>query len=75
MNSRTKKTIEFRIFKGTLDFHRLIGCFQFVDAVTEYIKRINPLEASEGDWIAFKQWAVKNGKFEHLIRHMRKVGA
>ena len=70
-----KRTVEFRIFKGTLDHKRLMGCLQFTEALCEFVKLVGFAGLERGSWAKFKAWIRQEGRFNNLVKHLERVGA
>lgn len=76
--NRDKGTVEFRVFKATLNYGRFLGCLQFTEAVCEFVKEHSAIRISRLDgWNTFKEWVLhsKKARWKHLEKHIRKVGA
>ena len=75
-NSSRKSTVEFRVFKSTLTYSRFIACLQFVEACCEFVKVHGaPAIAGRDSWLDFRQYVIKAGCYQQLVKHIRKVGA
>lgn len=68
-----KKTIEMRLFRGTLNYNRFIACFDFADAISRFIKtkETNRLlkqdkEYFEISWDRFLTYCKKNKYLDFL---------
>jgi hypothetical protein len=69
-----KETIEFRLFRGTSGFQRIIASIQFVDAISYYIvntsyntiKELNHAEL----WQAFLSYCKKENRYGHFIKYI-----
>lgn len=74
VNTHTgKPTIEFRIFRGTLDHTRLIASFQIVDALIHYVKSHSILSSDTPySWATFRRWARETNRYNHLTNYLEK---
>lgn len=70
-----KNTVEFRVFKATLTWKRFIGCLQFTEAVCEFVKVHGAAAIDREGWTLFKAYIRKMGRWGHLEKHLKKVGA
>lgn len=71
-----KDTVEFRLFKGTLDAERFIGCLQFTEAVCEFMRHARASQLDKtSSWGLFKSWAKRSGKYATLLRFLALVKA
>lgn len=74
VNFSNEKTVEFRMFKGTIRKNVVIASLEFVESVTNFIKiqSISNLikEDSWGDYISY---LIENGKkYKNLITYMKE---
>ena len=70
-----RDTVEFRIFKGTLNFLLFMGRLQFTEAICEFVK-VHGVGCIYGpkSWQEFKAWAARNGRYGKMIKLMQKEG-
>ena len=67
-----KDTIEFRIFRGTLDYDRFLATLQFCDALAHFIKATNIITcSSKKSWIEFIKWTKQTCRYNHLVRYLQ----
>ncbi len=60
-----KNTIEIRIFRGTLDYARLIASMQFCEAVALFVKTVGIGYISKQiSWEYFIEWAKTRGRWK-----------
>lgn len=63
VNLQPVRTIEIRIFKGSLRYERILATLEFVTAVAEYTKNITTRQIYEGgawDWQPFREFVARN---------------
>lgn len=66
INTQNYRTIEFRIFKGTLDYNTLIATLQFVDYVCDYAKNHTLQEIDDVKW----QDVFRDCKHKELMEYI-----
>ena len=62
------KTIEFRIFRGTLKYNTLIAALQFVDEICSAAFSMSENELDKQSWTDF----VKGIKHSELIQYLKE---
>jgi hypothetical protein len=79
LNTNTNKaTYEVRIFRGTLNFKRLMASIEFVQAVSEYIKQAGFLSMFQigkyggNIWSNFLFWTKRDGRFHQFYTYFMK---
>ncbi len=73
INFQNPKTIEFRLYKGTLNFNTVLGTIDLTDAICHFIKHIGPakiVNKKEETWKDFIEFA-KNNKHKYFIKYMK----
>jgi hypothetical protein len=77
MNS-SKETIEFRLFRGTLDEKAFLASLQFVDAISHFVKKhgISSFihgehKYKENSWELFIDWAKEDNNYNHMLKYMK----
>lgn len=73
VNLTNDHTIEFRIFRGTVKYTRLMSCLEFVDAVVEYTKNLLVRYPEDLHHSLFISW-LKNESLEKYI-NLRQLSA
>lgn len=76
INDYTNKgTVEFRVFRGTLNEKRFISSMQFCEAMCYFVKENGTGSLnSPTAWNIFKQWLKKSNRYGTLERHLLKRG-
>ncbi len=72
INFQNFNTIEFRLYKGTLNFNTVLGTIDLTDAICHFIKHIGPakiVNKKEETWQDFINFA-KNNKHKYFIKYM-----
>lgn len=68
------KSIEFRFFRGTLDYTRFKACLEFADCIVEYIKNHGVAHVRlDKSWDSFKEFA-KRRNYRLLTKYITKRG-
>ena len=75
----SRETIEFRLFRGTLDTERFIAILQFVDAISHFVKR-NGIASfiygegkyKENSWTLFIDWCRDENKYGIMLKYFIK---
>lgn len=62
-------TVEFRIFRGTLDYKRFLASMQFVDAVCNFVK-VNSFTSLT--WKNFKNYLRYANRYNHLEKYLKE---
>lgn len=74
VNLRNDDTLEFRIFKGTLDLQHVLANIEFVDAVVRYCMQCSIRDCE--NWAAFWVFVELHKKtYANLVAYMTKEGA
>lgn len=68
---RSGKTFEFRIFRSTLSYDRIMTDLEFVHALTNYLLQVPLLDLSKYHWTEFVKW-VQNSEYKKLKRFFNK---
>jgi hypothetical protein len=68
VNLQNNKTIEVRIFKGTLNTEHVLADIEFCDALARWVK-INTLEQCES-WHDFMAYVTEQGNYPNLVDYM-----
>jgi len=69
----TQHTIEFRIFRGSLNSNRITALLQFIDALTSYTKSVSRLQFIKPNcWKLFVKWAKQTNRYPHLIKFLKE---
>jgi len=73
VNFQNKKTIEFRMFRGTLKFETFMASLEIVDAWCKFIKTVNimQLRAGADSWKLFVEW-VRKQNYTHLLKYLEE---
>jgi len=64
------KTVEFRIFRGTLNYERFKATLQFVDALCHYAK----VMGINTDWDLFMDWVKTTNRYHILEKYIKDKG-
>lgn len=69
-----KKTIEHRIFRGTLNYDRFMASLEFVYALTLFVKQHSFMcLAKENSWDLFKKYIKREGRYRYLERALAGI--
>jgi hypothetical protein len=69
----SRRTIEIRAFRGTLNYDRFLASIQFVDAIVNFVKHNSAVCLFNGrSWAEFLNYLNKNKEYTHLYRHLQK---
>lgn len=73
VNFRNDATIEFRVFRGTLDYRRFLASLQFVDCVCNFCKE-HSLAVFRGNCPldAFRAYMESHKQYTHLEEYLRE---
>lgn len=73
-NISNSKTVEIRIFRGTLIYERFLASLQFSDAFGEYIQKVGIAYMKRGNniWGDFIAWVRKSGKYNQFLKYVVK---
>ena len=74
VNFTNDKTVEFRMFKGTIKPEIVIASIEFVDSVTNFVKSSSIAVVSKEDsWANYISYVIDNGKkYKVLIDYMKE---
>jgi len=75
----SRDTIEFRAFRGTLDYDRFLASLQFVHAVSHFVQ-VNGITSflygegryKDNSWKLFIDWCKEDNYYTHLISYFEK---
>jgi hypothetical protein len=72
VNWQNTHTVEFRMFKGTVNYEVLMGTLQFVQATVEYVKSttIAKLKEKRKAWSGFIDFVLA-GDYPHLVAYLK----
>lgn len=73
INFTSRNTIEFRLFKGTLNYKSFMASLQFVDSVTKFVKtnRTPMFYSKSKSWETYVKFLKKN-KYKILLEYMKR---
>lgn len=76
-NLNPSRTVEIRIFRGSLNHKRVLANLDLVHAALEYSRGITFRQFRDGacEWAAFMDWALTNPNYpniQHLVTFVRK---
>jgi hypothetical protein len=71
LNFKLYKTIEIRIFRGTLKHSSFLATLQFCEAICYFIKEAS---AFSMNWKAFKEWLRQKNRYNHLEKYLTQKG-
>lgn len=78
INISPSKTVEIRIFRGTLIYDRCLASLQFCDAFSEYIQLISIAHLKNVSnftiWHDFIAWVKFSGKYNQFYKYIIKKG-
>ena len=70
VNFLNDSTIEYRLFRGTLNHLRLLASMQFSDAISSYVKFIGAsAPIMNAKWEDFMKWCQREGKYHHFVQY------
>lgn len=74
----SKETIEFRLFRGTLDYMKFISAIQFADAISNFVKvhgltcfLYGEQKYKNNSWELFIDWAKQQNQYNELVKHLK----
>ena len=75
----SRETVEFRLFRSTLDYKRFLGIMQFVEAVCKFVKVVGLTCFLYGEgpykgnsWKLFTDWCKEQNKYNHMLDYMKE---
>lgn len=76
INLRNRNTVEFRIFKGTLNYKTFISTIEFVDSVVEFAEYIfsESLNMNDMEWEDYVSFVKKEEKYKELLDFLNSKG-
>ena len=80
INFENARTIEFRLFKGTLNFETFMATLEFCDAVSRFVKTISAvcIAGKDGDsWAKFESFVKSDGnrkRYKNLVTYAGSKG-
>lgn len=78
INFENAYTIEFRLFKGTLNFETFMATLEFCDAVSRFVKTVSACQiVKDGGFDLFKTFVNKDGNrkiYKNLIQYLDARG-
>jgi hypothetical protein len=66
INFQNKATIEFRVFKGTLDYDTFVATLLFVDNLVRYCKRYGIKTIQKRGWNGFIEFIIKRNTSDNI---------
>lgn len=76
----SRETIEIRIFRGEVDIQWFVAVIQFIDAISNFVKKhgITSFIYGEGkykknSWLLFTDWAKEQQKYGVMLKYMEGV--
>lgn len=73
VNFNNNSTIEFRMFRGSLRTQTFMATLELVDAICRYVKTINTVQASAGNWGHFWGWCGQQGKVNQKDKEGKEI--
>ena len=72
LNWQNRNTIEFRLYKGTLNYKTFMATLELTDAICWFVKTVNTVQIVGNDaWLLFREYVSKNTKrYTGLIEYM-----
>lgn len=80
INFENARTIEFRLFKGTLNFETFMATLEFCDAVSRFVKTVSAvcIAGKDGDsWAKFESFVKSDGnrkRYKNLVAYAGSKG-
>lgn len=76
INLRNRNTVEFRIFKGTLNYKTFISTIEFVDSVIEFAEWAysESLNMNNMEWEDYVNFIKKEEKYKELLTFLKSKG-
>ena len=71
INLTNENTIEFRIFRGTLNPERFLATLQFVDAVCHFVKVVSMVTCGKYCFREFVGYTENTNRYNHLDHYLR----
>ena len=73
----TSKTVEFRVYRGTLKYQTFLASVQFTKAIIEFcndhgIVYMGSLSSPSMLWSEFISYISKNNNYGHLVKYLKK---
>jgi len=70
----SKATVEIRIFRGTLNYERLLSTLLFCDSVAYFTKycSFKSIGDSKLSWKSYKTFLEKENRYGYLIKYLKK---
>lgn len=75
----SRETIELRLFRGSLDYERVLSILQFSDAIVRFVKKVGITCFLYGEgiyrnnsWRLFVDWCKEENRYKTLIKHLEK---
>lgn len=74
INCAPAYTIEFRMFKGTLNYHTFTATLEFVDALSRFIKEspITLIRKRTSAWCKFVEFVRQKKEYKELLQYMEE---
>lgn len=73
----SRETIELRLFRGTLNYKRVLAILQFSDALVRFVKRVGITCFIYGEgkyrnnsWGLFVDWIKEENRYKELVQHL-----
>jgi len=72
VNTQNDETIEFRLFRGTLDYKRFKATLHFVDAICHFVKLHGTLACcNEESWTNFLTYLEQSNRYIFLLDYLK----
>lgn len=71
INTKPRKTIELRLFRGTINYNRFLACLQFADSIANFVKLFS-IQAM--NWKNYKMYLRLSNRYNHLLKYFDKIG-
>lgn len=75
----SRDTIEFRLFRGTLSYNRILAILQFSEAISYFVKEhgitsflYGERQYKNNSWGLFTDWARETNKYKDMINYFKK---
>jgi hypothetical protein len=75
----SRDTIELRLFRGSLDYERILSVLEFSDAIVRFVKKVGITcfiygegKYRKNSWGLFIDWCKEENRYKTLIKHLEK---
>lgn len=75
----SRDTVELRLFRGSLDYERVLSILQFSDAIVRFVKKVGITcfiygegKYRKNSWGLFIDWCKEENRYSTLLKHLEK---